>query len=174
MNWYAYVGNDPVNNVDPTGNVTTDVQVLRNIGINGQGFSTFRSAQGDAFNEASGINDVKNAIKAAMNGDFSGVLQSAVLVACKGCKIATKASKLQQMKRRNQTPAGIKRFDSSEKDVPKSQDHVHFDDGTSLNVDGSIHDKKNGVPKLTNKQEKFLNKNNWTTTVGSRIKRKSK
>ena len=36
------------------------------------------------------------------------------------------------------------------------QPHVHFTDGTAINVDGTIHDAGNGVPKLTNKVKKWL------------------
>ena len=39
--------------------------------------------------------------------------------------------------------------------------HVHFKDGTSINIDGTIHDKRQGTPKLTNEIKRWLNKNGW-------------
>ena len=75
----------------------------------------------------------------------------------------TKASKMQQKVRKGQAPRGIERFDSSESSVKESKDHVHFSDGTSMNNDGTIHDKKGGVPSPTNKEKKFLKEQNWPT-----------
>ena len=60
-----------------------------------------------------------------------------------------------------QAPPGIKRVDPVNTVVPGSQDHVHFDDGTSLNRDGSIHDEHRGKPKPTNQQKKWLRKCGW-------------
>lgn len=80
-------------------------------------------------------------------------------------KIATKATKMQQKVKRGQAPKDIKRFDSSEKSVAKSKDHVHFKDGTSMNIDGTVHDKKAGTPSLSNKTKEFLGKENWPTKV---------
>lgn len=50
--------------------------------------------------------------------------------------------------------------DSSEKGVPKSQDHVHLIDGTSMNADGTVHDNINGTPILTKPAKKFLENHN--------------
>ncbi len=85
------------------------------------------------------------------------------LIVNKPAKIATKASKIQQKIRKGQAPKGIKRAGSAEDSVPGVKDHVHFDDGTSLNIDGTVHDKKGGIPKPNNKQKKFLEKENWPT-----------
>ena len=73
----------------------------------------------------------------------------------------TKASKMQQKVQKGQAPNGIKRFGGAEGSVKNSKDHVHFKDGTSMNNDGTIHDKKGGVPSPTNQEKKFLEKENW-------------
>jgi RHS repeat-associated protein len=78
------------------------------------------------------------------------------------CK-AKSASQMQQKVKKDQAPSGIKRFDPADSTVKSSQDHVHKTDGTSMNVDGTVHDKKNGVPKFTNKEKKFLKENKWPT-----------
>ena len=59
---------------------------------------------------------------------------------------------------RKQSPRGIDRVDSAH-DSPNTKDHVHFDDGTSLNWDGTIHDAKGGVPDPTSKQSRWLDEN---------------
>lgn len=32
-----------------------------------------------------------------------------------------------------------------------------------MNVDGTVHDKKNGAPKFTKNEKNFLKENNWPT-----------
>jgi hypothetical protein len=54
----------------------------------------------------------------------------------------------------------IKRFDKGNTNT-KTQDHVHFKDGTSSNIDGTVHDKHNGVPQPTAPAKIFLEKNGW-------------
>lgn len=44
---------------------------------------------------------------------------------------------------------------------PALQIHIHFSDGTSMNYDGSIHDKMHGTPNITCPIEKWLQKNGW-------------
>ena len=77
------------------------------------------------------------------------------------CKKAKSSGFMQRMKERDQAPIGIDRFDKphTEGQLP----HVHFDDGTSLNVDGTIHDKHKGIPNPTKKQRDFLEEYGWKT-----------
>ena len=39
--------------------------------------------------------------------------------------------------------------------------HTTFSDGTALNINGSIHDAKRGVPKLTKSERIWIFKNGW-------------
>ena len=39
--------------------------------------------------------------------------------------------------------------------------HIHFKDGTSINIDGTVHDKHKGMPNLDNATKKWLEKNGW-------------
>ena len=43
----------------------------------------------------------------------------------------------------------------------KGQPHVHFKDGTSLNRDGTIHDKGHGRPNPSSKVWDWLHKHGW-------------
>jgi hypothetical protein len=54
----------------------------------------------------------------------------------------------------------IQRFDRGNTNT-KTQDHVHFKDGTSSNIDGSIHDKQNGVPQPPKEVKDWLQKYGW-------------
>lgn len=72
---------------------------------------------------------------------------------------ATSRNQMQKQVERGQAPDEVDRVDSKHDDY--GQDHVHFKDGTSINKDGTIHDKHKGVPKLSRKVLDWLNKNGW-------------
>jgi hypothetical protein len=55
----------------------------------------------------------------------------------------------------------VERFDKGNLNT-KTQDHVHFKDGTSYNRDGTIHDKQNGIPSPPAKVTDFLRQNGWS------------
>ena len=63
--------------------------------------------------------------------------------------------------KRGKEPKGTKKIDPPKTSVPNSQIHAHFKDGTSLNIDGTIHDELNGIPKLTNEMKDWLVSNGW-------------
>lgn len=57
---------------------------------------------------------------------------------------------------KKQAPAGLKRFDKSHGEG--GQEHVHFNNGSALNKDGTW---KDGEYKLSNKIIKYLEQNGW-------------
>ena len=59
-------------------------------------------------------------------------------------------------------PRGIKRVDTGK--IPGEQTHVHFEDGSALNIDGTW---KHGGTAITNKQSAWLRKNGWTVPNGN-------
>ena len=69
-----------------------------------------------------------------------------------------KAGDLQREVLREQAPREVDRVDKANYN---GKPHVHFKDVTSINFDGTIHDKHKGVPNITNKIEKWLNRHNW-------------
>ncbi|WP_430885860.1 hypothetical protein [Fusibacter sp. JL216-2] len=71
----------------------------------------------------------------------------------------TGPSQLQQQVNKGQAPRGVDRVDKPH--VPGQKPHVHFDDGTSINNDGTIHDKHRGTPDPSKKVRKWLEKNGW-------------
>ncbi|WP_295033656.1 RHS repeat-associated core domain-containing protein [Shewanella sp.] len=169
FNRYAYGNNNPYRYTDPTGMASNDFidaqNQIRDQGFGEKGVQAFNEGASDVAMEASGANDLIDAGSRLASGDISGAAVSVAMAVSKPLKIATKASKQQGMVKKGQTPKGIERFHSAEKSVPDSKEHVHFSDGTSLNVDGTVHDKKGGSPSPTNKQQKFLKSVNWPTKV---------
>ncbi|MEM9391993.1 MAG: hypothetical protein AAGA02_16055 [Bacteroidota bacterium] len=59
-------------------------------------------------------------------------------------------------RRAGKAPKTIKRFDKGK--ILGERDHVHFTDGSALNIDGTW---KHGGRKLTKKEIEFLALNGW-------------
>ena len=79
-------------------------------------------------------------------------------------KKPTSINQMQQLVERDKAP-GIARFDKADPAIPGSKDHVHFKDGTSMNIDGTIHDKLKGIPNITKKTAEFLLEHGWPSTL---------
>ncbi|MDR6969265.1 RHS repeat-associated protein [Flavobacterium arsenatis] len=77
----------------------------------------------------------------------------------KELKAVTKVSmnQLNKLVKTGKAPKSITRFDLGK--VKGEINHVHFDDGSALNIDGTW---KHGGKVLTNKEIKFLQENGWT------------
>lgn len=74
------------------------------------------------------------------------------------CK-PTSINQMQKQVERNQAPRDVVRVDKPH--VFGQKPHIHFSDGTSLNIDGTIHDKRNGIPNLTRETAEWLENNGW-------------
>ena len=82
---------------------------------------------------------------------------SYVLVHNSNCSV----NQMNQQIKKGQAPREIKRIDPPQTSVPNSKIHAHFQDGTSLNIDGTIHDVSHGIPKLTKQTIDWLIKHGW-------------
>jgi hypothetical protein len=60
---------------------------------------------------------------------------------------------MQRQVRKGKAPKGVKRVDKGNEGTC-TQPYIHFRDGTSINQAGSVHDKRNGKPKLNNEIKK--------------------
>lgn len=67
-------------------------------------------------------------------------------------------SQLNKEIQKGQAPRGIERIDKGSKSVKGEQTHVHFKDGTALNIDGTW---KDGNGMLNQAQKEWLSKNGW-------------
>jgi hypothetical protein len=66
-------------------------------------------------------------------------------------------NQLNKLVKIGKAPKSIKRFDLGK--VKGELNHVHFDNGAALNINGTW---KHGSKVLTNKEIKFLQENGWT------------
>lgn len=55
----------------------------------------------------------------------------------------------------------VKRIHNVNTSVKGSKVHVHFKDETCLNIDGTIHDPKRGIPRVSRKTREWLEKYGW-------------
>jgi len=76
-------------------------------------------------------------------------------------KTITIQYQMQKQVERGQAPKDIDRVDNPH--VPGQQPHIHFKNGTSLNQDGTIHDKHRGTPRVSKKVREGIIKNGWET-----------
>lgn len=74
------------------------------------------------------------------------------------CKV-TSPNQMQQQVLKGKAPKDVIRVDNPK--VPGQLPHVHFKDRTALNIDGTIHDAKNGIPNLTKEVRIWLFDNGW-------------
>ena len=90
---------------------------------------------------------------------WSDVVMPRVLLA----KKVTSANQMQKQIERKQAPKGVIRVDKS--DAIYAEPHVHFADGTALDINGKVHDKSHGIPNLTNEIKKWLSINGWSSEI---------
>ena len=73
---------------------------------------------------------------------------------------------MQKQVERGQAPKDVDMVHGAHlSNVPNQQPHVHFKDGTSMNMDGTIHDAKGGIPNITRAIAEWLQKNGWAYEV---------
>ncbi len=73
-------------------------------------------------------------------------------------------NQIQKDVERGKAPNGIDRVDPPHNpNVPNQKTHEHFTDGTSMNYDGTPHDKSHGAPTITKKIAKWLESYNWSS-----------
>ena len=65
-------------------------------------------------------------------------------------------NQMNQAIQRGNAPAGLRRVDRGK--IPGEQTHIHLNDGSALNMDGTW---KHGGTTLTNDQSKWLEANGW-------------
>jgi len=108
-----------------------------------------------------GAKGVKIIVKASSKVDIAKGIDKGTDVIKGGSEIveATSPNKLQKLIEKGQAPRGVERVDKPH--VPGQKPHVHFEDGTSLNVDGTLHDAHKGTPDPSKKMQKWLEDNGW-------------
>lgn len=71
----------------------------------------------------------------------------------------TSPNQMQKQVERGQAPSTVVRVDNPK--IPGQLPHIHFSDGTAMNIDGSVHDAMRGVHALTNGERIWISNNGW-------------
>jgi RHS repeat-associated protein len=71
----------------------------------------------------------------------------------------SRPGRMQQEVERGQAPKDVKRVDPPH---AEGEPHVHYDNGTSSNQSGTVHDKGNGQPSPPKGTREWLEKHGWT------------
>ena len=71
----------------------------------------------------------------------------------------TSPNQMQKQVERGQAPSTVVRVDNPK--IPGQLPHIHFSDGTAMNIDGSVHDAMRGAHNLTNSERIWIFDNGW-------------
>ena len=184
-NMYAYCGNNPVNRKDDGGEfwdsivsalktvavatVIVAAAVAVTVATGGVGAAVM-AAGGSAALAASATSAV--ALAGVTAAGISATAATTALV-IETTQIATEnvvysrqttptsPNQMRNQKRKGQAPKEVKHIHDAHQPDTGGKPHVHYQDGTSMNIDGTIHDKHGGVPKITNSVKEWLQKNGW-------------
>ena len=88
-----------------------------------------------------------------------GAKASTVVEGDGGAKAPDRPGSMQREVEKGQAPKDVERVDPPH--VEGQKPHVHFKDKTSLNNDGTIHDKGKGIPTPSNKVVEWLEGHGW-------------
>ena len=120
-------------------------------------------SEGQSFGEV--MDNVEANVATFISGDSD--IKTAMIVSATvslGVSMLTKGKKLSpnqmtQMIKKGNAPNGFTRVDVGK--VKGEQTHIHFDNGSALNKDGTWKHTDGGTG-ITNKQRKWLEENDWT------------
>ena len=182
FNLYAYVGNDPINAVDPTGESITVTCTVKE----GEVTSCTASQQDDGVdkvylttrteNADGSVNrntevigresdlrsgrdlarNVESAFSQLYNLDVALSVGTAAAAAGTVRGSPSSAGNMQRQVERGQAPREIDRVDQGR--GPYEKDHIELDDGRALNKDGTW---KHGSGTVNNRVRRWLQKNGW-------------
>ena len=76
-------------------------------------------------------------------------------------KKPTSQNQMQKQVESGKAPKEVDRVDKPHVNAPKQQDHIHFKDGSAINVDGSMSHDSRGIPQITRAILEWIISNGW-------------
>ncbi|MFY9179891.1 MAG: RHS repeat-associated core domain-containing protein, partial [Venatoribacter sp.] len=153
INLYSYVNQSPFDYVDPTGENPAAAYAYGRCVLQCKAVGAAVGAITGC--DSPSVGDCALSCLNPMNWLGGGKGSKGPKLGITGGK--SKQSQMNQQIYRGQAPRGIKRVDPGK--VKGEQEHVHFDNGSALNKDGTW---KHGGSNLTSKQKEWLKNNDWT------------
>ena len=176
---FVYCGNNPANSVDESGTFWQELKAF------GRGCLNLAIAVGAI--TVAGAAVIGAAVLTVGSGGAGAVaLPAAAVVVAESIAIAvtaitaigvvsvtageigsniqrkqTSRNQMQKQVENGQAPGEIDRVDPPHTNAPNQQSHVHFKDGTAMNLDGSPSHGSRGVPKLTRPIIEWFAKNGY-------------
>jgi len=171
-NLFAYCDNNPVVRVDYGGEfwdtvfkvaaavTVTAVTVMVIVGTGGIGAAPILAAASTLAGTAVSAGTV---ITAAASVAVGG---TATMLFAKhndrgNSRNPTSRNQMQKQVTSKQAPKEVDRVDPPHVNAPKQQNHIHFKDGTAINMDGSLSHESRGIPKITKAILEWIIKNGW-------------
>ncbi|MBQ6542038.1 MAG: RHS repeat-associated core domain-containing protein, partial [Lachnospiraceae bacterium] len=71
----------------------------------------------------------------------------------------TSTNQLREQAKRGQAPKEIDQIHDGNPNIPGNKDHIHFKDGTAMNLDGTKSHEGRGMPRITNELKRWLKQN---------------
>lgn len=68
---------------------------------------------------------------------------------------------MQKQVERGQAPSEVDRVDKPHVNAPNQQNHIHFKDGSAINMDGTQSHDSRGVPQITKSILRWILANGW-------------
>ena len=178
-NMFAYCNNNPVIRSDPTGcwswknlfnfaaTVTVVAIVVAVVVISGGSAAPplLMAASALAGTTVTATTVATAAVGTAIVGTtVMGVSVTATILEASNKNTFSKPTSQNQMQKqveRDQAPSEVDRVDKPHVNAPDQQNHIHFKDGSAINMDGTLSHEGRGVPHLTNEIIKWILSNGW-------------
>jgi hypothetical protein len=174
-NIFAYCANNPVMRIDPTGCWSwTDVfNTAAIVAVAAVAAAVIICSGGSAapplLAAASAIAGTTVTASAAASTAIAVAVTSTVVMGTAAIASAhqmmnkpTSQNQMQKQVESRKAPKEVDRVDKPHVNAPNQQNHIHFKDGTAINMDGSLSHESRGIPQITKAILEWIITNGWS------------